>query len=157
MSSVLLLFSSFSFPFPSLLALPFRRPSLASQKVAGILNISCPNAGCGKVFADFTGCFALSCDVEGNAYGAVGCGTHFCAFCLKVFADSDACHKHVLVCSQGVGHYFYGDQETAFNRAHQQRREREVAAYLQTLQEPLLARVREGIAGLLRELGMQPL
>jgi hypothetical protein len=61
-----------------------------------ILNLKCPAPNCGAVFADFDGCFALTC---------ARCKAGFCAWCLE-HCGNDA-HAH---CLQVHGSY-YGTRE----------------------------------------------
>ena len=52
-----------------------------------ILNLKCPR--CKTVFADFDGCFALSCSAR---------PFRFCAGCLAIAKDGPDCHRHVSAC-----------------------------------------------------------
>lgn len=56
-----------------------------------VLTSRCPH--CHAVFFDFDGCAAIQCL----------CNGFFCAICMKPFANSDDCHRHLLECN---GQYF---------------------------------------------------
>ena len=60
----------------------------ARRHVEEMMDLRCPK--CRRVFAQYTGCAALTC-----AYA--GCGAHFCALCLAD-CGGDA-HAHVRTCS----------------------------------------------------------
>ena len=62
-----------------------------------ILNLKCPAPNCGAVFADFDGCFALTCH---------RCKAGFCAWCLE-HCGNDA-HAHCLAVH---GDYFGKKEE----------------------------------------------
>ena len=93
-----------------------------------LLTLQCPR--CGAAFLDFTGCFALTCH---------RCNCGFCGWCL---ADCGAdAHAHVVHCPQNAANGDVFGTQQAFQRAQTDRRQREVAAYLAALGEPLRARV----------------
>jgi hypothetical protein len=71
-----------------------------------ILTLSCPR--CDQAFANFDGCWALTCSRQ-------GCGCGFCALCLKD-CGSDA-HAHVAECAGDV----FGSMEE-FQRRQKQRK-----------------------------------
>lgn len=83
-----------------------------------ILNLRCPR--CRLVFADFEGCFALSCR----------CGARFCAWCL-VDCGLDA-HSHVARCPENRTGSVYGDL-MIFNTHHRERRKRRVEDKLRSI------------------------
>ena len=75
--------------------------------ISDILNLKCPAPNCGAVFADFDGCFALTC---------ARCKAGFCASCLA-HCGNDA-HAH---CLKVHGSYF-GTKEQ-FVESHRVRRQ----------------------------------
>lgn len=86
-----------------------------------ILNLRCPQ--CKAVFADFNGCFALTCT----------CRAGLCAWCLKSFGN-DA-HGHVPRCPERVGDGMFHSSEV-FKEHHRVRRERAVQKIFDELQVP---------------------
>ena len=111
--------------------------------VDGILTLKCPRAGCGQAFADFEGCFALTC-------GRCRCG--FCAWCLED-CGNDA-HAHVAQCPEGAQNGYYGTF-AQFEEHHVQRRRRQVEAFLGTLGEGIQAQVVDLCKKDLADMGMR--
>merc|ERR1740117_2191757 len=116
----------------------------AQRHVAELLTLKCPR--CGQAFAEFDGCFALTC-------GRCGCG--FCAWC---FADSGGgnleAHVHVRQClakPRGADNFFGTFQQ--FQDAQRSRRWRAVRAFLDTLDGATRATVLDRCRGELREIG----
>ena len=102
--------------------------------VNNILNLSCPR--CKAVFANFDGCFALTCR----------CRAAFCAYCLKD-CGADA-HAHVRGCGD-----LFGTMET-FN-AHQNRRRRDMLeTKLNQQPKELKDLIRKNLSRDLRDLGI---
>lgn len=99
--------------------------------VDNILNLKCPAPGCGAVFNEFTGCFALTCH---------RCRAGFCAWCLQ-HCGRDA-HEH---CRTVHGDYF--GTQAQFIEAQRERRERLVRARLAN-EEP---RIRDLVLDLMRK------
>ena len=57
-----------------------------------IFTLKCP--GCKTSFAEFTGCYALTCGT---------CGIHFCGWCLKYKTNnSSENHSHILTCDTNI-------------------------------------------------------
>ena len=86
-----------------------------------ILNLRCPR--CRLVFAEFDGCFALTCK----------CRAGICAWCL---ADCGAdAHGHVARCPENRTGSVYGTPQD-FNRHHRDRRKRLVEEKLKSSNVP---------------------
>jgi len=79
------------------------------------LNLRCPR--CRTTFADFEGCFALTCAVN-------SCRAGICAWCLKD-CGGDA-HQHVLTCTESKRPGTYYGTLDEFNEHHRVRRMRDV-------------------------------
>jgi hypothetical protein len=86
-------------------------PDLFRMKVVDeILTLRCPR--CSQAFLDFSGCFALKCDV---------CSCGFCGWCLQD-CGADA-HSHVLVCAgRPAGHTGYFGEFKQFEAAQNKTR-----------------------------------
>ena len=84
---------------------------IRQELVGDVFNLKCPR--CKTVFADFDGCFALTC---GNQL----CKCGFCAWCLED-CGHDA-HAHVPTCPEG-NRSVYGKKED-FHEHHRKKRER---------------------------------
>jgi hypothetical protein len=94
--------------------------------VDDILSLRCPE--CKAVFADFLGCFALTCT----------CRAGLCAWCLKSF-ERDA-HAHVPFCPErkadGMFHPF-----DVFTEHHRARRQKAVQDIFDGLQVPRVKKI----------------
>jgi hypothetical protein len=91
-----------------------------------ILTLKCPR--CSTAFADFDGCFALTCS---------SCTCGFCAWCLKD-CETDA-HACAAKCGAKYGGRTYFGTQEQFNKHHDTRRLREVREYMNTLVGPIRA------------------
>jgi len=110
--------------------------------VEEILTLRCPR--CSIAFLDFTGCFALSCNI---------CPCRFCGWCLKD-CGSDA-HPHVAVCphkENGADKYFGTEQQ--FIEAQKKQRHKKLLIFLDTLQPGERESVLKSIEADLRDLGI---
>ena len=98
-----------------------------------ILTLKCPRPDCRQAFADFDGCFALTCS---------RCRCAFCAWCLKDCGqDAHAC---AAACGAKRGaNGYYGDVE-GFNAAQKEQRLKRVCAYLRGLDDVVRQRVIDG-------------
>jgi phage FluMu protein Com len=93
------------------------------ELVNDVLNLRCPR--CKLVFADFEGCFALTCS-------STTCRCGFCAWCLKD-CGADA-HSHVPHCPESREPGAISSTLAAFDDHHRRRREKIV--HEKFLQEP---------------------
>jgi len=68
----------------------------------------CPTPGCNSFVTDFDACAGLQCGrvppglglpTEVSAQVGVGCGAHFCAWCMEICPDRHVCHEHVRNCA----------------------------------------------------------
>ena len=125
----------------------FERKVVAARTHAEhLLNLKCPR--CQRVFLDFNGCFALTCN---------GCACGFCAWCLAD-CGQDA-HRHVTECKQNLApDRGYFSTLELFEQAHKARRERELRAYFdslgsQELREAVIANLFQSLL----DLGLQHL
>ena len=125
----------------------FERKVVAARTHAEhLLNLKCPR--CQRVFLDFNGCFALTCN---------GCACGFCAWCLAD-CGQDA-HRHVTECKQNLApDRGYFSTLELFEQAHKARRERELRAYFdslgsQELREAVIAKLFQSLL----DLGLQHL
>eukprot|EP01036_Dinobryon_divergens_P031429 gene31429-40823_t len=96
-----------------------------------LLTIKCPNRRCQLAFFmddDFDDCFALKC---------IGCGSHFCGWCLQDFGRADA-HDHTNNCRtqrpRGLFPHHHNNRrfsaKQCFNQVHGPRRAAAVKTYL---------------------------
>jgi len=113
-----------------------REIQMAKLEIENLLNLKCPR--CKAVFADFNGCMALTCN-------RAGCGSGFCAWCLKD-CGNDA-HEHLRHCPEKPPGQdsFFGDV-AVWKRVHQQRMRREIQAFLNKkheIREQILATCRQ--------------
>ena len=93
------------------------------------LTLSCPR--CDAAFLDYNGCAALTCGQ---------CNAGFCAVCLAD-CGNDA-HAHVLVCPDNpTNPRSYWVTQDQFNAVHREIRQRQVEAYLDTLDADVRARI----------------
>eukprot|EP00668_Euglena_longa_P034724 GGOE01044581.1.p1 GENE.GGOE01044581.1~~GGOE01044581.1.p1 ORF type:complete len:834 (+),score=202.73 GGOE01044581.1:363-2504(+) len=118
-----------------------RRVRQARQHIAeNVLNLRCPR--CHQVFVDFNGCCALSCS---------RCPCGFCAWCGQD-CGTDA-HEHVPQCVEkpdGVNCMF--PDVGVWDEHQRQRRQRQVQAYLDTLEvetkQAVVQELRQDLANL---------
>ncbi|KAK3241060.1 hypothetical protein CYMTET_49151 [Cymbomonas tetramitiformis] len=83
---------------------------IRKSELREICTLRCPNPDCSREFAEHVGCAALCCRsydeerYEDDPSVYIGCGHHFCGFCLRDFGSTDddgkRCHAHVPRCSQ---------------------------------------------------------
>jgi phage FluMu protein Com len=85
------------------------------ELINDVLNLKCPR--CKLVFADFEGCFALTCS-------STTCRCGFCAWCLKD-CGADA-HSHVPQCPESCEPGQISSTIAAFEDHHRRRRQEKV-------------------------------
>ncbi|KAK3276803.1 hypothetical protein CYMTET_15145 [Cymbomonas tetramitiformis] len=83
---------------------------IRKSELREICTLRCPNPDCSREFAEHVGCAALCCrsydeeQYEDDPSVYIGCGHHFCGFCLRDFGstddDGERCHAHVPHCSR---------------------------------------------------------
>eukprot|EP00756_Hemistasia_phaeocysticola_P018806 Hpha_TRINITY_DN15619_c4_g3::TRINITY_DN15619_c4_g3_i1::g.99383::m.99383 len=114
------------------------------NRVCETLNLKCPR--CGQVFANFDGCFALTCPQR-------ECRAAFCAWCLED-CGKDA-HAHVIRCpfSQSGGRLFASNIQGKLAAAHRGRRQAEIERMLAGEESRVRNQVLRATAGELREHG----
>jgi hypothetical protein len=87
-----------------------------------IMNLCCPH--CKIVYADFTGCMALQCQM---------CKGSFCGYCRHASTTGRGTHKHVRQCLMNEtnnGSYYATDEEV--KRGQRRYKTREIKIFLQT-------------------------
>ena len=91
-----------------------------------ILELRCPR--CSKVFFDFVGCFALTCN---------NCRCAFCAYCLED-CGADA-HAHVAGCglNRAPGRNVYGNDALFFGAQRERKRGLVIKYFEEELQNPI--------------------
>ena len=93
-----------------------------TNEVSELLTTKCPR--CDAAFVDFTGCCALQC---------ASCPAYFCAWCLKLSADSGSNHSHVANCREkpaGANMYYPNDLYAAYLKRRRTRLVQEALARL---------------------------
>jgi hypothetical protein len=108
---------------------------LRREVIETIVELRCPAPhGCGRVFFEFTDCFAVNCLAEDGS----GCANNFCAFCLASFGKhgpgSEAAHAHVANCPHNTapGRDLFGgpNPRAVFQQAQRARRARQLTAFV---------------------------
>ncbi|EDQ86752.1 uncharacterized protein MONBRDRAFT_10517 [Monosiga brevicollis MX1] len=98
------------------------RASIVRHVADELLTLRCPREACRQAFADFEGCFALTC---------AACRCSFCGWCLRAAAPGQDAHVCAANCSRahGFAPEPFGPIDR-FTRYHAQRQRGAVLRYL---------------------------